>query len=118
MSSKTFECLRVWHDARQLTRSIYTLTSERAFSRDLGLRDQLRRAAISIMSNIAEGYERGGSTEFRRFLRIAKGSCGELRSQLYAAEDVGYIRTDSASELRTITAQLCRRIDALMKRLV
>lgn len=69
MSSNTFERLRVWHDARQLASRIYALTSDRRFSHDVSLRDQLRRAAVSIMSNIAEGYERGGSREFRHFLK-------------------------------------------------
>lgn len=117
MSSNTFERLRVWHDARQLASRIYALTSDRRFSHDVSLRDQLRRAAVSIMSNIAEGYERGGSREFRHFLKIAKGSCGALRSQLYTAEDVGHLLTSKASELRTRASILSRRLEALIKKL-
>jgi len=75
--SKRFEELVVWQKARKLTDMVYELTRRREFARDFGLQDQLRRAAVSIMSNIAEGFERGSDTEFGRFLVIAKGSCGE-----------------------------------------
>jgi four helix bundle protein len=113
MSSNTFESLRVWHDARRLTAHIYLITRDGTFGHDYGLRDQIRRAAVSVMSNIAEGHERGGTKEFLRFLSIAKGSCGEVRSQLYAAEDVGYIEAPLAAELRGRAAELSRKIQAL-----
>ncbi len=80
---------------------------------DYALRDRLRRCSVSVMSNIAEGHERGGNREFRRFLRIAKGSCGELRSQLYTAEDVGYLEHSLAAQLRTTTLRFSRAIEAL-----
>jgi len=86
-----FENLLVWRKARELTREIYDLTKGRAFFRDFGLRDQIRAAAVSVMSNIAEGYERDSQSEFGHFLAIAKGSCGEIRAQLYVAADQGYI---------------------------
>jgi len=86
-----FEDLEVWKTARELTNRIYGITADGSFSKDYGLRDQIRRAAVSIMSNIAEGYERGGNQELIQFLSIAKGSSGEVRSQLYVAMDQEYI---------------------------
>ncbi|MBI1993926.1 MAG: four helix bundle protein [Deltaproteobacteria bacterium] len=76
---------------KYFTRQVYQITQDQAFSRDFGLRDQIRRAAVSVMSNIAEGFERGGNQEFAQFLYVARGSCGEVRSQLYVAFDQGYI---------------------------
>src|SRR5205807_8374047 len=86
-----FEDFIAWQKARSLTREIYKITNLPAFSRDFGLKDQIRRAAVLIMSNIAEGFERGRTSEFHQFLSIAKGSCAELRSQLYIALDADYI---------------------------
>jgi len=86
-----FEDIEAWRKARELARDVYSATNAGAFARDYGLRDQIQRAAVSIMSNIAEGFERRGSVEFRRFLAIAKGSAGEVKSQLYVALDVGLI---------------------------
>jgi four helix bundle protein len=110
MSAPTFESLRIWHDARRLTIKIYEVTRSSAFAQDFALRDQIRRAMLSVMSNIAEGYERGGKKEFLHFLRIAKGSAGEVRSQLYAAQDVGYLKPEVAGELRRHAASLARQI--------
>ena len=86
-----FEDLEVWKTARELTNRIYGITANGSFLKDSGLRDQIRRAAVSIMSNIAEGYERSGNQELIQFLSIAKGSSGEVRSQLYVAMDQEYI---------------------------
>ena len=86
-----FEDLIAWQKAKNLTRAIYEITKIGEFAKDFGLRDQIRRAAVSVMSNIAEGFDRGGHSEFHQFLVIAKGSCAELRSQLYIAKDIGYI---------------------------
>ncbi|MBI5006916.1 MAG: four helix bundle protein [Nitrosomonadales bacterium] len=91
MGISRFEELIAWQKARELAAAIYRLTSQGAFSKDFGLKDQIQRAAVSVMSNIAEGFERGGSAEFHQFLLIAKASCAELRAQLYVALDVGYI---------------------------
>ena len=88
---KRFEEVFAWQKARELNREIYLITDKGLFSKDFGLRDQIRRSSISIMSNIAEGFERRGDREFVRFLNIAKGSCAELKTQLYAANDIGYI---------------------------
>lgn len=113
MSRETFESLRVWHESREFVAKIYACTRESAFATDFGLRDQIRRAALSVMSNIAEGHERGGSREFARFLTMAKGSCAEVRSQLYAAEDVGYLDEATAAQLRAQSARLSRRLQSL-----
>jgi len=88
---KRFEDLIAWQKARELTKRIYRLTNKGLFSKDFGLRDQIRRASVSIMSNLAEGFERGGRAEFHQFVVISKGSCAEVRSQLYVALDVEYI---------------------------
>lgn len=92
---RKFEEIDAWRKARELVKAVYAITGKGAFSRDFGLRDQIRKASVSIMSNIAEGYERDGVKEFIQFLSIAKGSAGEVKSQLYAAVDQGYfIRAD------------------------
>lgn len=75
---KSFEDIEAWQRSRELTKSIYKVTSQGMFGRDFGLRDQIRKASVSIMSNIAEGYERSGTKEFIQFLAIAKGSAGEF----------------------------------------
>jgi four helix bundle protein len=87
MAIQNFEDLEIWKEARCLTREIYKLSKALNFSKDYSLRDQMRRAAVSMMSNIAEGFERGGNQEFVQFLYVAKASCGELRSQIYVAVD-------------------------------
>jgi four helix bundle protein len=88
---KKFEDMIAWQKARKLTSDIYRVTGRGKFASDYGLKDQIRRAAVSSMSNLAEGFERGGLVEFHSFLAIAKGSCAELRTQLYVALDVGYL---------------------------
>jgi len=84
---------------------------------DFAFRDQIQRAAVSVMNNIAEGFERGSSADFARFLDIAKGSCGEVRSMSYIAEDLGYIQTSQASDIREATLTLSKGIAALTKTL-
>ncbi len=86
-----FEDLIAWQKARELTSSIYKVTRQGSFAKDFGLSNQIQRAAVSIMSNIAEGFERGNRAEFHYFLTIAKGSCAEVRCQLYIAFDAQYI---------------------------
>lgn len=92
-TAKRFEDLEVWQKAKELTNLIYRLSSSGSFARDFGLRDQMRRASISVMSNIAEGFESQTQALFIQFLSRAKGSSGELRSQLYIAVDQEYITT-------------------------
>lgn len=86
-----FEDLICWQRARQLAKFIYDISKYRNFEMDRGLQDQIRRASVSVMSNIAEGFDRGTRQEFLNYLFIARGSCGEVRCQLYIAHDIGYI---------------------------
>jgi len=88
---KRFEEIQAWQEARALTNQIYQLTSKGAFAKDFGLRDQIQRATISIMANIAEGFDCDSSVEFGRFLGYARRSTVEVQSLLYAANDLGYI---------------------------
>lgn len=81
-----------------LARGVYALSNEGSFSRDFGLRDQIRRAAVSVSSNIAEGFERHSDTDLKRFLTIARGSNGEVRSQLHVALDLGYITIEQFNQ--------------------
>ncbi len=111
---ETFEDLIAWQKARVLTREIYSATSRGAFNRDFALRDQIRRAVISIMSNIAEGFDRRSKAEFAQFLVIAKASCGEVRSQLYIALDVGYLSEQAFAELRDRSREISRIIGGLI----
>jgi len=97
-----FEDFIAWQKARKLTSNIYKVSNTGKFATDFGLKDQIRRAGVSVMSNIAEGFERGRPTEFHQFLSIAKGSCAELRSQLYVALDVGYVVGD---DFRTLMSE-------------
>ena len=108
-----FEDLIAWQKARKLTRQIYKATNQEKFARDYGLKDQIRRAAVSSMSNMAEGFERGGLVEFQRFLAIAKGSCAELRTQLYVALDVGYLDTNSFDSLMAQAVEVGKIIGGL-----
>src|ERR1043166_6326019 len=110
-----FEDVDAWKVARELTKLIYQVTAAGEFARDFGLRDQIRRAAVSILSNIAEGFERGGNKEFLQFLSQAKGSCGEIRAQLYVALDQTYISDIQFQELLEQTVRISRLIAGLMK---
>ena len=103
---KRFEDIQAWQLGRELTRRIYEVTRNGSFSRDFGLRDQIQRASVSITSNIAEGFERRSPAEFARFLLIARGSSGELRSQLYAALDLGYIDRETFGELSRLASRI------------
>jgi four helix bundle protein len=105
-----FEDLQVWQDARVLVREIYKVTRQRLFRRDFDLRGQITRAATSTMSNIAEGFERGSRKEFIQFLNVAKGSNGEVRSQLYIALDQEYLDQTTFDTLRKSTLSLSRRL--------
>lgn len=96
---KRFEEIEAWQEARELVKQVYSLSNAAGFSRDFGLRDQVRRASVSLMANIAEGYERGGRKEFVQFLSIAKGSAAEARSHLYVALDQGYIEDETFNKL-------------------
>ena len=95
MKVKSFEDMQVWQDARVFVKSIYELTASDVFKKDYGLKDQIQRAAVSIMNNISEGFERDNNKEFMNFLGYAKGSAGEVRSMLYVALDLKYISKDN-----------------------
>jgi four helix bundle protein len=110
-----FEDIEAWKVARDLTREIYRVTSEGRFARDIGLCNQIRNASVSIMSNIAEGFERDGNKEFGNFLSIAKGSAGEVRSQLYVAADQSYISEDDFTKIYAKADESGRIIGGLMK---
>lgn len=110
-----FEEIESWKKSRELTRSIYRISLKERFFRDFGLRDQIRRAAVSILSNIAEGFERDGDKEFIQFLSLAKGSCGELRAQLYVALDQKYIDEEEFRALTNSATEISRMISGLMK---
>jgi four helix bundle protein len=111
---KKFEDIEAWQRSRELTNRIYKTTGEGAFSKDFGLKDQIRRASVSIMSNIAEGFERSGTGEFAHFLATAKGSAGEVRSQLYVALDQGYVSASVFELLSDNVSQISKMISGLM----
>ena len=109
-----FEDVVSWQKARELTKLVYRLSKAVEFGRDFGLRDQIRRASVSIMSNIAEGFERGGDKEFIQFLSQAKGSCGEVRSQLYVALDQEYLLASEFDEITRLAVETSKLISGFM----
>ena len=110
-----FEDIEAWQKARNLTRQIHAVSNDGAFSRDSGLVDRIRRAAVSVTSNIAEGFERGSNKEFIQFPFIAKGSAGEARSQLYVAFDLGYIGKEAFESLNADLISISRQISGFAK---
>lgn len=112
---KRFEDIDSWKSSRELTRQIYELTSSEEFCRAFGLKDQIRRACVSILSNIAEGFERGGDREFLQYLAVAKGSCGEVRAQLYVAYDQGYMSQDRFDSLSKTAVEVSSLLSGLMR---
>jgi len=110
-----FEDIEAWKKARELTKSIYELTDRGSLARDFGLKDQLRRSSVSIMANIAEGFEREGDKEFRQFLAVAKGSVGELKAQLYVAMDADLIPNEHFSRLLILADETSRLIAGFMR---
>ena len=113
-SVKDFEELAIFQKARELSQRIYPVTNKDGFKSDFRFVQQIRAAAGSIMDNIAEGFERGGNKEFLNFLYIAKGSCGEVRSQLIRANDVGYLTEEEYNELY----MECRKLSASIMNLI
>jgi len=94
---KKFEEIIAWQEARALAKMVYAITSRGGLAKDFGLKDQIQRAAVSVSSNIAEGFERSGNREFLNYLWIAKGSAGEVASQLYIIKDIGFISEEEFS---------------------
>lgn len=114
MAIRTFEDLAVWQRSRTLNLEIYSICRTGRLSRDFGLRDQLQRASVSIMTNIAEGRERGSRKEFLQFLNFAKGSAGEVRSLIWTAADLEYINEDTAREFIEELVEISSMIAGLM----
>lgn len=110
-----FEDIKAWQEARRLLNSIYQITNGDKFSKDWELKDQIRRSALSVMSNIAEGFDRGSDREFIQFLRIATGSCSELKSQLYAALDQKYITSELFSEIYQKATEVMNLINGFIR---
>ena len=105
--------LIVWQESIELAKLVYKCSSK--FGRDVSLRDQIQRAAVSVSSNIVEGFERNGTREFVRYLRIAKGSLGEVRSQIYLAKELGYISGEEHALINEFAESLSYKIGALIK---
>ena len=114
MKIERFEDLEIWKEARELSRKVFEITSGGPFNSDFKFRDQIRSSSGSVMDNIAEGFERDGNKEFVQFLSIAKGSCGETRSQSYRAFDNKYITHEVLDELILKTTQLNKKISSLI----
>src|SRR5712671_526368 len=114
MIIERFEDVVSWQKARLLTKTVYDCSKSGSFARDFSFRNQIPSASVSIMSNIAEGFERGGDKEFIQFLSTAKGSCGEVRSQLYVALDQSYITPVEFKNLYTGTIEVGRLVSGFM----
>ena len=110
-----YEDIQAWQKARELVRVIYKITNDGDFARDFGLRDQIRRASVSTMSNIAEGFSRQTDKEFIQFLYIAKGSASEMQSQLYVALDLGYLPESTFQEIYGSTEDTVKLISGFVK---
>jgi len=104
-----FEEIEAWQTARELTKLIYSLTEESKFSRDFGLKDQIRRASVSIMSNISAGFESQTQPQFIRYLGLAKASAGEVRSQLYVSRDLDYITQEQFTKAFAMAEKVSRQ---------
>ncbi|MFA7298429.1 MAG: four helix bundle protein [Candidatus Absconditabacterales bacterium] len=115
MKFTQFEDMEIWKDAIQLSTLIYQITNHSEFKKDFGLRDQIRRAANSVSSNIVEGFERQNNNEFIRFLKIAKGSCGEVRNQIYIALNVGYLEQSNFETSKNTSLILSKKISGFIK---
>ena len=112
-----FEDIDSWQAGMELVNDIYRVSGQGAFANDFALRDQIRKAAVSIPSNIAEGFERNRRSEFIQFLRYAKGSAGEVRSQLYNARDQGYIDAETFQSLHSDVESISRQIQGFIRHL-
>ena len=109
-----FEDIIAWQKARALTKEIYKCTQAGGFARDYGLKDQIQRASVSTMANVAEGFERGGDKEFAQFLSTSKGSCGEVKSHLYVALDQEYITPAGFDELCGQASEVSQLLSGFM----
>jgi len=107
--------LKVWQDSREFVKSIYELTASVNFTKDYGLKDQIQRSSVSIMNNVAEGFERNNNREFIKFLKYSKGSAGEVRSMLYAALDLDYITNESFVKNHETSINIITQISNFIK---
>jgi four helix bundle protein len=114
MKIEKFEDIIAWQKAKEMTVFIYKDFAE---SKDFGLRDQIQRAGVSVMNNIAEGFERKSNNEFKQFLFIAKGSCGEVRSMLYLVKDLNKISESNFNKLFTLALEISKILSGLIKTL-
>lgn len=114
MVAKRFEDLIMWQRARELCRLVYTFTRKGSFKTDFGLRDQIQRSSVSVMSNIAEGFGRGSNKEFVQFLFVAKGSLSEVQSQLYVALDQSYINNGEFNKAYDLSQEVHKIISAFI----
>ena len=114
---RRFEDLKTWQRARELANIVYSLTKNESFYKDYSLVDQIRRAAVSVMNNVAEGFERGSNKDFVKFLFIARASVGEVRSILYLALDQNYIEKEEFQNIYDISIEVSRIIWGLIKSL-
>ena len=110
-----FEDIKAWQKARELVRDIYGITSKGSFAKDYSLKDQIRRASVSVMSNIAEGFSRQTDKEFIQFLHVAKGSASEVQSQLYVALDLKYISQATFKELYELSEETIRLVSGFVR---
>lgn len=115
MGASRFEELIAWQKARALTKEIYKVTMVGKYSKDFGLRVQIQRAAVSVMSNIAEGFERSRPKDFKKFLIYSKASCAEVRSQLYVALDIGYLDESEVDKLQQQASEVAKIVTSLRK---
>jgi len=114
MKINKFEDLKIWQLALKITKEIYDITAKKEFSKDFSLRDQIRRAIVSVSSNIVEGFEKNNNNEFIRFLKIAKGSTGEVRNQFYIALAINYITKNEFDNLNEKLVDLANQIGKLI----
>ena len=115
MNYKQFEDLPVWQESRKLVNKVYNSTSKSPFQKDFGFKDQLQRASLSIINNIAEGFERNSNSEFVRFLYYSKGSAGEVRSMLYIAHDLNYITDEELKDIHELVSSIIKQIANFIK---
>ncbi len=115
MKITRFEDIESWQMARELTRQVYNVAKSQKFSKDYGLKDQICRASVSVMSNIAEGFNSGSSAEFARFLGYAQRSCAEVQSEDYVALDQNYITEKQFNEIYNLGAKTSSKIGAFIK---
>ena len=115
MKIERFEDIQAWQKARELVKSVYRITSRGGFAKDYSLKDQIRRASVSIISNIAEGFARQTNKEFSQFLHIALGSVAEVQSQLYVAQDLNYVSKEEFGRIYELSSEVARLVTGFIK---